>query len=221
LPKYRLILPVISVLVLTQLMCSFASITDPSGEMTAVAKDVQNTVIAIQRTNNPAQIVFPTIDVNQEKTAAAAQIQVPTPLPSKPTAVLQPANSSQPGSIAGSLSYPAESVPALTVAAYHVINGVMTGETYLVDTQAGQMTYQIVKVPAGKYFVVVYLRKGTLPGINGLAGGYSKYVICGATPGCSDHSLVEVTVFPDTMTGDINPQDWYAPANSFPPEPPK
>ena len=102
-----------------------------------------------------------------------------------------------------------------------MINGSMTGDYSLVDTKAGQMTYQIEKVPAGKYYLVAYLRKGTLPGINGLAGGYSKFILCGATPACTDHSLVEVTVFPGTMTGDINPQDWYAPANSFPPEPAK
>jgi len=214
----------IVLLTLTQLMCALGS--SESEQLTAVAGDVQQTVESLKKTANPTQLVFPTVDQAFQETSVAIQTQ-PAPEPARltPTAKAvvptQPVNSAKPGSIGGNLSYPAEVLPPLTIAAFRVNNGSMTGEKYLVDTQAGQAAYQIEKLPPGKYYVVAYLRKGTLPGINGLAGGYSKYILCGSTPACTDHSLVEVTVLAGTMTGEINPQDWYAPANSFPPEPAK
>jgi len=225
--KYKHALWVIVALALTQLMCVLGPASNSPEQMTSVAGDVQKTVESLQKTANPNQIVFPTPDKAFQETSIAIQTFEPGPEPVKATAAVQavlptqPAQTNKPGSIGGNLSYPAEVIPPLTVAAYQVENGSMTGEKYLVDTPKNQATYQIENLPAGKYYVVAYLREGTLPGINGLAGGYSKYVLCGATPACTDHALVEVQVFADTMTGEINPQDWYAPDNSFPPEPAK
>ncbi len=36
---------------------------------------------------------------------------------------------------------------------------------------------------------------------------------------CTDHTLIDVKVEADTVTSDVNPGDWYAPAGSFPTDP--
>jgi hypothetical protein len=218
------VIMVIIILAATQFMCVFGTDENSNEQMTAVAGGVEKTVESLKKTANPTQLVFPTVDKAFEETSIAIQTSEPSSGLSKPTRTMVPTqlvDATKPGSIGGHLSYPSETIPPLTIAAFRENNGSMTGEMYLLNTQQDQNSYQIEGLPAGKYYVVAYLRKGTLPGIDGLAGGFSKYIMCGATSACVDHSLVEVEVFPGTMTGEINPQDWYAPENTFPSEPTK
>jgi hypothetical protein len=116
------------------------------------------------------------------------------------------------GSISGTLSYPADSLPAMRVAAFDTT----TSQPYWVDTQAGQSDYQIPNVPAGTYFVVAYsLGGGSFP--PGMAGGYSAAVPCGMTDACTDHSLLPVAVQTGNETSGIRPADWNG--GTFPPMP--
>jgi hypothetical protein len=128
----------------------------------------------------------------------------PAPATSTP---LPPSNEA--GSISGKLSYPSSAIPPLRVVAFNLFD-----HSYrYVDTQFGQGTYQISGLTPGKYHVVSYVQGG------GLAGGYTKMVPCGLSAECTDHSLIDVIVLANSDTPNIDPGDWYAPADAFPPMP--
>ena len=112
------------------------------------------------------------------------------------------------GSISGNLSYPSDYIPPLRVVAFDTGLNAVTS----VDTTTNQMTYQL-SISPGTYYVVAYTMDGVL------AGGYSQAVLCGLTVACTDHSLVAVTVSLGGNVTDIDPGDWYAPPNTFPPMP--
>lgn len=166
-----------------------------------------------------AQITFvpvtytPDVNVVVAQTFAAMTVQailqppasaVPSSTPT-PTITLTP----EPGSISGSLSYPSEAIPPLRIVAFNV-----NGYHYqYVDTLAGWTTYQITGLPPGVYHVVAYIMGG------GYAGGYTPAVACGLAVDCTDHSLLDVLVLSGQDTPDIDPADWYAPQDSFPPYP--
>jgi len=117
------------------------------------------------------------------------------------------------GSIAGTLSYPAEGIPAMAIVAFRTGGG--QNDFYYVLTNQGQSTYQIDDLPVGTYHVVAYSMGGSgFPA--GLAGGYSQYVLCGMQQACVDHALVDAPVNAGQVTGNIDPQDWYAPDGTFP-----
>ncbi|MFN3309801.1 MAG: hypothetical protein ACK44E_11400 [Anaerolineales bacterium] len=113
------------------------------------------------------------------------------------------------GSIRGNLSYPSQFIPPLRVVAIQFA----TQEAYFVDTVENQTSYQIDNLPPGQYYVIAYTKDGLL------AGGYTQMVPCGLSAECTDHSLIAVTVQPGQVTADIDPADWYAPADAFPPNP--
>ena len=122
----------------------------------------------------------------------------------------------QAGGVSGTLSYPAEGLPAMAVVAFHANGG--PADYYYVATLQGQESYQIDNLPAGNYWIVAYTLGGNgFPA--GLAGGYTEYVVCGMLPECSNHALIEVIVNSGQLTGNINPQDWYAPEGTFPENP--
>lgn len=113
-----------------------------------------------------------------------------------------------PGSIAGTITYPSEAIPAMTVVAYDV----NSDSWYSVDTDFGQSTFQIDNLPAGAYHVVAYVAA------QNIGGGYTAAVACGLTAECTDHSLVAVQVSPGAIAN-AQPHDWYAPEGAFPPNP--
>ena len=115
------------------------------------------------------------------------------------------------GSLTGTLSYAADSLPPMYVTAFQV----GTQSYRYVITKAGQTSFEIDDLPAGKYHVVAYtIGGGGFPA--GLAGGFTKAVTCGLTASCTDHSLVDVEVKPAQTATGVNPVDWYAPIDTFP-----
>ncbi len=160
---------------------------------------------AANPTFNLKEIVKATMD------ALTAQA---TPLPSAAPVTPSATVLSTPGSIAGNLTYPADTMPALYVAALQV----GTQAYQYVITQPGQTTYEIKDLPAGTWNIVAYtVGGGGFPA--GLAGGYTKAVPCGLATECADHALIDVTVQPGQHVSGITPSDWYAPPGSFPPFP--
>lgn len=222
---------VITVLALSQLMCSFSS-PNPASQLTSVAEKVQKTADVIKKTAEAFQNDIPSLEDDLQQTVEALQTEVSdagglklTMEAMKDQALtevvpFQPADvENGVGFITGQLSYPSEFIPPLTIVAYQLDEkGSMNGDKFMVDTLENSAEYEL-DVPAGKYFVVAYLRKGTLKGIDGLAAGYTRFMLCGATAECTDHSLVVVEVKDGEITGGINPQDWAGPGNDFPPEP--
>jgi hypothetical protein len=117
------------------------------------------------------------------------------------------------GTIVGKLSYPADSLPPMRIAAFDVATGKVTS----IDTVAGQSTYSL-DLPVGTYHIVAYsIASGSFPG--GIAGGYTNAVPCGLAAECADHTLIDVTVTAGVTLPDINPGDFYGVDGTFPPMP--
>lgn len=112
------------------------------------------------------------------------------------------------GSISGTLSFPSEGLPSMTVVAWDLND---PGSYYYTITAAGSSSYQIPNLPIGLYQVVAY--------VDGFSGGYSYAVLCGLDASCTDHTLLYVEVFAGQDSFGVNPQDWYAPEGAFPSNP--
>jgi hypothetical protein len=115
----------------------------------------------------------------------------------------------QTGSIAGSLSYPSEFIPAMQIVAFNI----NTDEWFLLTTAEGSGTYQIDNLPVGSYFIVSYLVG------EDYGGGYTAAVPCGLSVDCTDHSLLPIEVIVGQVSSGINPSDWYAPEGTYPQNP--
>ncbi|HSM71624.1 MAG TPA: NBR1-Ig-like domain-containing protein, partial [Anaerolineales bacterium] len=118
-------------------------------------------------------------------------------------------NSRTSGSVTGKLGFPSEVIPPLRVVAFNLDNG----KYFWVDTVQNQQYYEIKGLPSGDYTVVAYVHGSDF------AGGYTKYVLCGLSVSCQDHSLIRVHVDASVTATNINPIDFYAPAGTFPPDP--
>lgn len=151
------------------------------------------------------------LEPSPSPTAAATAASSPT---AKPAAAS--------GTITGALAYPSQFIPPLTVYAISVVDA---GVFFSVETPyypsgstPAKPAYTIAGVAPGTYYVLGY-RSDSAP--NGdQPGVYSRYVLCGGTASCTDHSLVPVTVRAgETVTG-IAVIDWYYPPEQrYPPRP--
>lgn len=117
------------------------------------------------------------------------------------------------GVIAGRLGFPGEETPPMRV--YAIAEG--GGAHRLVTTAAKQTTFSIADVPPGRYVVVAY--PATADAGDAGAGGWSRFVECGMTVACKDHTLIPVVVTAGRTTSGVSVADWYADAGAFPPEP--
>jgi hypothetical protein len=113
------------------------------------------------------------------------------------------------GAIQGDAGYPSNGVPALHIYAISVDGK----NAFRVDTAANTIRFTIPNVPSGTYYVV-----GFAPDF-GLAGGYTRAVLCGLRIECTDHTLIAVAVSPGQTVAGIKLTDWYAPPGAIPPEP--
>jgi len=138
----------------------------------------------------------------------------PNPVPTETTAPIpEPSPTSAPatGSITGNLGYPSEVIPELIIVGF--LNG--TDTFYTLDTEFNQTSYQLDGLPEGNYHVVAYTRGGeSFPA--GLAGGFTQAVVCGMHEGCTDHSLVDVTVTPGQVVERVHLTDWLVPLPPMP-----
>jgi len=146
-----------------------------------------------------------------QATATAMSVQaVVTPPPPPPAD--QPAAPTAPagGQIRGQLSFPGEGIPPLRIVAFREDSQ----DWRAVEVHSGA-EYTLDNLPAGTYYVVAYV----LDGSSRSAGGYTRAVPCGLSTECSDHSLIPVLVRPGQVAEGVDPGDWYAPEDAFPPDP--
>ncbi|MBN2550522.1 MAG: carboxypeptidase regulatory-like domain-containing protein [Anaerolineales bacterium] len=184
------------ILVLTSVMCDLTPTPEPTPAVDYVA-----TLAVIQMTQTAAALL-PTHANPSPPTATVT-------IPSIPPTIIPTQTGSQFGSISGALTYPAETIPPLRVVAFNV----QTSDFYFIETAANQNAYRFDKVVPGVYRVVAYARDFDI------AGGYTQAVLCGLNASCTDHTLILVQVVAGQEAANINPQDWYAPQGSFPPDP--
>jgi len=149
-----------------------------------------------------------TVNVIQQ-TVVTGMTEIPATVKAGATELAKLTPASATGTIRGHLIYPSEVLVAQRIIAFDTVTMDKVAE---VSTVQDQNTYEL-SVPAGDYFVVAYTLDGKL------AGGYSQAVPCGLSASCTDHSLIAVQVESGAVVENIDPQDWYAPADAFPPMP--
>ncbi len=168
---------------------------------------VQATFQAMTQQVGGVQLLATQAIPSAQPVSSATQAVVPTFAPTlAPVAVT--------GSISGTLMYPASGIPSLRIVAFQV--GVPN--YFHVDTAFGQNSYQLDNLPPGTYRVLAY----TIPGggfNSGPIGAYSQMVPCGLQYGCNDHTLIDVVVTAGHVTTGVDPNDYYAPEGTFPPNP--
>jgi hypothetical protein len=141
------------------------------------------------------------------------------------------------GVLTGSLGYPSEFIPPLTVYAISVADqrvffSVDTPRYPLATNTPPRPSYTMTGVAPGTYYVLAYRNDDVNVEAKDAPGVYSQYVLqclqpnaAGSTPapGCSssDHSLVPVTVRAGETVPRIDVTDWYyaPPRPSYPPRP--
>jgi hypothetical protein len=122
------------------------------------------------------------------------------------------ARSQSTGSIEGGIGFPSEEVPAMHVYAIPADGG----PAHRIDTEAGQLRFEIPGLPAGSYHVIAY--PVGIGSDGSLVGAWTDYVTCGMTASCLQHQLLPVAVSAGKATAGVRVEDWYASADSFPPE---
>src|SRR5262245_47588807 len=149
-------------------------------------------------------------------------ISVPDATPSTPAETPAPTITAttiaQGGSISGKLSYPSEFIPPLAIYAISVADASVN---FHVETARDQQNYTITGLAPGTYHVVAYPLETTDPNV---AAGYTQHAITQDSPNatCLDpevHRLLPVTLGPGASVDGIGPNDWCAPAGTFPPRP--
>jgi len=191
----RLIL-LTTLLASTSLMCSLFGSPD-QGRISD--KDKQATISSLQET------------VAVMERMVVTTTPEPTKMAAFPTMIKLPE-----GSITGRYFYPTETIPPLRVVAINVD----TGEFFSTE-EFDQTIYVLKGLPFGTYHVLAYPIDPSQTTEPGLAGGYTRAVLCGLEAACTDHSLLPVEVKSGEKTVDVNPADWNAPAGTFPADPTK
>jgi hypothetical protein len=119
----------------------------------------------------------------------------------------------QTGVIEGSLSYPSEFIPDdMTICAENLA----TKKIYCTDKHLQSKKYQYkvgykLAVPPGDYHVYAQLPDPARYGADmpkDYRAYYSKFVKCGMSVECKDHTPIVVTVKNGATVSGVDPQDW-------------
>jgi hypothetical protein len=150
-----------------------------------------------------------TIDVDAIATIVAATLEasggeLPTQTPLDEQA---PPENDEPGigTVTGTVCYPSEGIPAMTV----YLENVTLGTHSEVPIAQNQSNWQ-AQVPEGTYVAYAWLPD------YGYGGSYSQAVPCGLSVACSDHSLIEFAVTAGQETSGIDVCDWYGDPGDVP-----
>jgi hypothetical protein len=189
-------------------------------------------LLATRLQTSPAAIATATA-----ATATATPSATPTASPLASGTPTAPPTAVASGVLTGSLGYPSEFIPPLTVYAISVADqrvffSVDTPRYPLATNTPPRPSYTMTGVAPGTYYVLAYRNDDVNVEAKDAPGVYSQFVLqclqpnaAGSTPapGCSssDHSLVPVTVRAGETVPRIDVTDWYyaPPRPSYPPRP--
>jgi len=133
------------------------------------------------------------------KTQLSEPADEPTPETPAPTATDEPAPLPADGEVSGSICYPSEFIPAMTV----FFRNLETEELVATAIVENQTDYSIT-LPVGQYLAFAYPNEGST-----ISGAYTQAVPCGLGSDCADHSLIVVDVQPGQSVEGVNLCDWY------------
>jgi hypothetical protein len=92
----------------------------------------------------------------------------------------------------GSLCYPSEYIPAMTV----YLKSTKSGKIYKLVTKEDQKFFKFSNIPYGEYCCYAYTLDKTVTDIDGnknkASCGFTKAVVCGLSVDCNDHTLTSV-----------------------------
>ena len=113
------------------------------------------------------------------------------------------------GVVQGKLCFPSEYVPAMNV--YLKASGSTT--VYKLVSKENQQTFTFKKIPEGSYVAFAYTTEATMLDLNNKkskgSGGYTRFVPCGLSIDCKDHTLISFKVTKGKTTDAISICDWY------------
>jgi len=137
---------------------------------------------------------------------AAGRIEMLDALALQGEAAAAPQKAGPTGTIAGTLSYPSDYIPALIVCAEPSAGGEPICKTF---SEAPNGSYSL-RVPPGSYFVYAKLADpNEAPSYADYRAYYTEHVKCGFQAECQDHSKIAVTVKPGKTVKKVVPADWY------------
>lgn len=110
------------------------------------------------------------------------------------------------GIIEGTVCYPSEQIPAMSLRFLEEA----TGTLHSILQPAGQSTFTL-ELPVGTYTAFAFALD--TPGIAGL---YSQAVPCGLGAECTDHSLISFAISSGQVNNEVQICDWYAPLEALP-----
>lgn len=109
------------------------------------------------------------------------------------------------GTIAGTVAFPSQVVPSMTVYASELD----TSRIHTVQLTRGQVNFT-VEVPPGRYLVFLAPNEPGAPDVYGAFTRYSQCAPHGVADGaCEDHALIPVAVTAKTPHAAVTVDDWY------------
>jgi len=120
------------------------------------------------------------------------------------TATPEPTPVSSTATISGSLSFPSETIPPMSVCAENLETSeeICTSERIEDERFTFRVGYKLT-VPPGSYHVYASIPNDSYRAY------YNQFVVCGLSIDCPSHQPITVNVAAgETVTG-IDPQDWY------------
>src|SRR4051794_30958690 len=114
------------------------------------------------------------------------------------------------GNIAGTITFPGDTVPALRIYAFTTDGRAQR----MIETPRNDTKFLLTDLPVGQYHVVAfpYEKEGTFEAV-----AWTRAARC--IKGPCDHSLVPVTVGAGSTVKDVLLADWYVPPGILPPDP--
>jgi hypothetical protein len=146
---------------------------------------------------------------------AVTTTSLPSPAVSK-SGTPTPSTSASPaamGTISGAIAFPAGTAPAQMVCAQSLNDA---NAKYCADQPGGNSLGYSMKVPVGSYYVYASLKTTQGDFTPVYKAYYNRYVTCQSTGGTCSSALhseyIAVKVVSGGTATNINPTDWYAPA---------
>ena len=113
------------------------------------------------------------------------------------------------GIVQGKLCFPSEYIPAMNV----YLKASNSKAIYKLVSKENEQAFTFKKIPEGSYVAYAYTVEATMLDLNNKkykgSGGFTKFVPCGLSVDCKDHSLISFKVKKGKTTNAIDICDWY------------
>jgi hypothetical protein len=113
------------------------------------------------------------------------------------------------GVVQGKLCFPSEYIPAMNV----YLKSSTSNSVFKIVSKENEQNFTFKKIPEGNYIAFAYTAETTLLDLNNKkskgSGGYTRFVTCGLSVNCKDHTLIDFNVRKGKTTNGIRICDWY------------